>query len=466
MSAKRRLGDLLVSAGLLSAEEAATVAEHGQANRLRFASAAIDLGMLSELEVLQVLAKQYGVPAVDLTRSVLTRDALEQIPHEVAAREGILPLRIEESNLMLAMMSPDATQIHDEIAFVTGLCVRPYVALRSRLQSTLAAAYATTSGPYRGPRASSDTADAGGWVAVVPEAKLEQSASLDIQIEEGDVDDADDPIELDTEEIEAIHEDYAHWHSETAKTVMLIDDEAEILRLLVETTRTIGVNIVTASDGAEGLMKIRRLQPDLVVTDAMLPEVHGFEIARKLKGSRRFASTPILMISAIYRGWRIAADIKKTYQVDAFLEKPFRIPELQRQIRRLLNTTHPTTSVDENKTASQHYRRGQAAYKAGNDLKAYDELKTAEAADPLSPTIQFLLGRVLERQGRALQAIHHYELAVELNPEMFVASKNLALLYQAQGFRSRAKALWERALGNAPSQQVREQIKNHLASFS
>ncbi len=51
--------------------------------------------------------------------------------------------------------------------------------------------------------------------------------------------------------------------------------------------------------------------PDLIVLDAMLPEVHGFEIARRIKHSERYGHVPIIMVSAVYRGWRYAEDLKQ-----------------------------------------------------------------------------------------------------------------------------------------------------------
>ena len=76
-----------------------------------------------------------------------------------------------------------------------------------------------------------------------------------------------------------------------------------------------------------------------------------------------------------------------------------------------------------------------------------------------------MLGRVLERQKKPFQAIYHYERCLELEPNFFSGAKNLALLYQAQGFRRKAVEMWERALDSSPSSEVREQIKQHLVSI-
>ena len=68
--------------------------------------------------------------------------------------------------------------------------------------------------------------------------------------------------------------------------------------------------MVEADRGLTALRLVKERHPDLIVLDAMLPEVHGFEIARRIKGSQRYGSIPIIMVSAVYRGWRYAEDLK------------------------------------------------------------------------------------------------------------------------------------------------------------
>lgn len=225
--------------------------------------------------------------------------------------------------------------------------------------------------------------------------------------------------------------------------------------------------MTASARGIEALQLIKTVKPDLVVLDAMLPEVHGFEICRKVKESKRFGGTPVLMISAIYRGWRIAEDIKSTYKADAFLEKPFRISELRRVAEELLSTGKAAAASNDDLGAEAlaHYAAGVEAYQAKNYRLALDELRAAEAAEPFSAKIQFMLGRTLEQDEKVFQAVYHYERAVELDPKLFAATKNLALLYQARGFRNKAVEMWERSLAAAPNPQVREQIKQYLVSI-
>lgn len=457
---------MLLEAGLLRPADLPAVEKRATEAKERFASAAVQLGLISEQEVLQFLAKQHGVPAVDLTRCVMPRALLNRIPQEVAEREEILPLRLEESNLLLAMASPDNQNVRDEISFVTGFSVLPYVALRRRLLMSVRDAYKDRTDPYCGPRAEPSDGDENGYLAVVTDAPLPMAEEMSMEVEIETEAEELPLVEVEADEIDVEDQgEYAHWVGEDAKTVVVIDDEPEILRLLVTTIKTLNVNIVSALRGMEALLKIKKFKPDLVVTDAMLPEVHGFEIVKKLKESKRFHDTPVLMISAIYRGWRIAEDIMHTYQVDAFLEKPFRVAELRHQITQLLESTRRNAGTDMPQQALTLYGQGVEAYKGGQLEEAFTALKEAESLEPFSSRIQFMIARVLERQERPLQSIYHYERAIELNPRMFAATKNLALLYQAKGFNNKAIEMWERSLRAAPSDEVREQIKSHLVSI-
>jgi tetratricopeptide (TPR) repeat protein len=69
---------------------------------------------------------------------------------------------------------------------------------------------------------------------------------------------------------------------------------------------------------------------------------------------------------------------------------------------------------------------------------------------------------VLQSIGDVYQAISEFERVVELAPAMFGALKNLAALYERQGFRAKAVEMWTRALDHSPSDAVRQTIKAHI----
>ena len=113
-----------------------------------------------------------------------------------------------------------------------------------------------------------------------------------------------------------------------AHTLLVIDDEPSILRVITLALRNEGVNILTATDGETALDLLSRKTPDLVITDVRLPGVDGVEIARRVKSNPQLSSTSVLLISAYGE--------PQDHPADAFLAKPFAIEQLAAQVSELL----------------------------------------------------------------------------------------------------------------------------------
>jgi DNA-binding response OmpR family regulator len=116
-----------------------------------------------------------------------------------------------------------------------------------------------------------------------------------------------------------------------AKKVLIVEDDAALLRGLKDNFLAQGYQVRTAEDGEKGLEALSRDPPDLALLDVMLPKVNGYEICR-LARSRRL-STPILMLSAkcrvddVVRGLALGAD--------EYMTKPFGIRELLNRAKHL-----------------------------------------------------------------------------------------------------------------------------------
>jgi DNA-binding response OmpR family regulator len=492
MPEPKRIGDRLVAAGLVSRPDAESAAVETVLQSLRLVSVLTRSGKLGEAEALRALSEQLGVPAVDLSRVVVDAETLARIPATVAQQHLVVPLIVEGSNLLLAMASPQQQSVIDEIRFATGLQVLPFVALHYRLLDAVRT-YPPAGTPLRGANSEPDAVPGSSPVPIIaddappppqqPQLGQEDELNFEVSVEDEPLELSDDvlidrqtalestapsPQLPPTEAPTPAEPEVAPGPAapDTQRTLLVVDDEEDIRTLVVNALEPLGHKIITASRGIEALHLVKSAKPDLLVLDAMLPEVHGFEICRKIKESERFAKTPVLMISAIYRGWRMAEDIKALYKVDAFLEKPFRINELRHTVQRLLANAPERNEVDPaTTTAKTAYDAALAAAQREDFAGAFGHLRQAETLEPFSANIQFLLGRILEQQDRAFQAIYHYERAIELNPTLFPATKNLALLYQAKGFKNKAVEMWERSLRAAPSPEVREQIKQHLVSI-
>jgi pilus assembly protein CpaE len=116
--------------------------------------------------------------------------------------------------------------------------------------------------------------------------------------------------------------------------VLVIDDDEGILKLIEMALRPRGYEVISAVDGALGLNIIRNDRPDVVILDKMMPDMDGYEVARRVRREPSLAQIPILIITA-------AAELSE--KLDAFnagaddvLVKPFEIDELAARLAALL----------------------------------------------------------------------------------------------------------------------------------
>ncbi|HEX7600160.1 MAG TPA: response regulator, partial [Polyangiaceae bacterium] len=257
----------------------------------------------------------------------------------------------------------------------------------------------------------------------------------------------------------------------TGKLVLVVDDEDEIRKLLRRLLTEKGYRVVEADRGLLALRMVKEQVPDLIILDAMLPEIHGFDIARRIKGSEKYGSIPIVMISAVYRGWRIAEDLKNSHGIEEYLEKPFRIADVLAAVQRALASRQASDKAPEAERdamsgeAEKALERGIAAYKEGNIDEAIVLLVRGVAIDPLAFRLRFHLGLLYGKKGLLYEGIQELEKSVEINPKSFPALKNLAVLYEKAGFRHKAVEMWERCVQAAPDADTRTQIKQHLVGL-
>jgi len=116
------------------------------------------------------------------------------------------------------------------------------------------------------------------------------------------------------------------------KTVLLVDDDADILSAMRTMIERKGYRVVTASDGNMGLAVAEREAPDLVVVDMMMPRKSGFLVLEKLK-SRPEGGPRVIMITA-NEGSRHRA-YAEILGVDDYIRKPFEMSRLLDSVQKL-----------------------------------------------------------------------------------------------------------------------------------
>ena len=121
-------------------------------------------------------------------------------------------------------------------------------------------------------------------------------------------------------------------------TVLVVDDNAQNLELLVAYLETLGCGVATAADGIDALEKVAASAPDLILLDVMMPRMSGFEVCRKLKTAPATRDIPIIMVTALNE----LGDIERGVEsgTDDFISKPVNRLELVTRVRSLLRVRH------------------------------------------------------------------------------------------------------------------------------
>jgi DNA-binding response OmpR family regulator len=169
------------------------------------------------------------------------------------------------------------------------------------------------------------------------------------------------------------------------ETILIIEDNAGLLRGLKDNFEAQGYRVKTATDGETGYNEALRVKPDLIVLDLMLPKVNGYEICRQLRQEK--FDMPIIMLTAkseeadMVLGLHIGAD--------DYVTKPFRIKELLARAEAFLRRRRTN--------APEVFQFGDCEF----DMTARRLMRAGEAVK-LSPKEFELLHYFLSKAGRAL----------------------------------------------------------------
>src|SRR6478735_2541594 len=131
MSEKKQIGKILLRQRALTPEQLDRALAEQKGDRLASRLAAD--GTISDVAALKALSEQYGIPGIDLTQICLKLDDLELLPREIAEKHLILPVLVRDDRLFIAMGNPREKKVIDELEFVTGKKVYPYVELDAAL---------------------------------------------------------------------------------------------------------------------------------------------------------------------------------------------------------------------------------------------------------------------------------------------------------------------------------------------
>ncbi len=246
---------------------------------------------------------------------------------------------------------------------------------------------------------------------------------------------------------------------------LVVEDDDAIRGLISRVLRHDRCDVEEAPDGKLAVEALRRRRPDLVVLDAMLPHVHGFEICAAIKASPQWSTVPVLMVSAVFRGFDNTKNILEVHGADAFLEKPFEIHHLRNVAADLLKKEKPKPTTTPGQVLSSDRARALVDHHLtlGDVTAAAAVIDSWLAGDPFSARAWLERGNLALANGDYVAALRAYEFASVYDGSLFLAHVSLATLFGQLGFARRARATWEKAVAAAPDPGTAALLRAQLA---
>ncbi len=203
------------------------------------------------------------------------------------------------------------------------------------------------------------------------------------------------------------------------KSVLIVDDEKNILLTLSQSLVVLQLETDTATNGEEALAKLKEKEFGLILLDIRMPGMDGMEVLRKVREIR--PDIGIIMISA-YGTIELAVEAMKLGAVD-FIQKPFSPEEVRALVSRVLDRE----KLDGQKVVDYGSSIELAKKSIGNRHfdAAIEHSRKAIFLDPSRPEAFNLLGALLEIRGDRIEAQKNYRAALSLDPSYAPAIKNL-----------------------------------------
>jgi DNA-binding response OmpR family regulator len=125
--------------------------------------------------------------------------------------------------------------------------------------------------------------------------------------------------------------------------ILIIDGDSEYGESNKKILEAAGYDVIIAQTGKQGLEAVRKEAPDLVILDAVLPDINGLSVCRELKEDAKHEKLPVLVVTALgTSGETYLANMAKEHKADGFFAKPVDAKQLLAKIEQLLRTTTPT----------------------------------------------------------------------------------------------------------------------------
>lgn len=492
------LGDLLVEAGAMPRTRVQDLLARAPADVVRGELATLVIEQ--EEAVAEILAERAQTPALVFATSNIDLTALAKLPLPLVREHQILPLHLDNGVITVAAGSADPGAVVADIGVLAGARVVVVVAVPVILELAIERALTLLDSGQRQLRGARCTDSEVVVVLARPPApkplptRLPRADSVALALQ-AVFDDNGAPLSalsalrppsspLAALRLKQVPANALVERRESSSPVpvasaptppavppaptkpfaLIVEDDVAIARLMAATLAADGLDVAEVYSGDDVGPALRRRRPDVVVLDAMLPGVRGFEVCAALKHSPAWSAVPVVMVSAVYRGYEHAREIQEVHGADAFIEKPFKIERLRFVVADLLARPGPPAARSESQRLSHARARALVDHHMllGDVDSAADVVGHWLQDDPLSGRAWLEHGHLCVVRGDAFGALQAYELASTYERNLFVAHLSLAMLYEQLGFARRARATWEKAASHAPDVATADRIRAAL----
>src|SRR5262245_63849840 len=142
-AAADRIGEVLLREGLISRDQLSRALQEQKQNGRRIGYTLVRMGFIDEIALTKILAKQFKMPAVDLSRFEVDHKIAKMIPNDLATRNLVIPLKRDGRTLTVAMADPTNLGVLDDLKFITRYDIFPVIAGEFTLRNIIEKIYGT-----------------------------------------------------------------------------------------------------------------------------------------------------------------------------------------------------------------------------------------------------------------------------------------------------------------------------------
>jgi DNA-binding response OmpR family regulator len=187
-----------------------------------------------------------------------------------------------------------------------------------------------------------------------------------------------------------------------APHVLVADDDAWILRMVVTVLEKRGYSVETAVDGEDAMVRAQARAPDLLITDVMMPKMDGWALVRTLRARPELATLPVIFLTALssdddrIRGFRLGAD--------DYVTKPFRFEELDLRVAKTLRRTHAMVQDTREQLLGGTTLKGDLSQVGLSSLLVLIEMERKTGLLQLTAPDGSITAQILVREGKVVHA--------------------------------------------------------------